>query len=116
MVITAVVASTTPMSSNEESLPRTLAQASVRNICTPKHTALRALHRSPRLGLEPLCSSKETPTSAAVAENHVIGLTPRPDNPARNGTTSTVNVDRKEAREASVVSRPSACKRYPTAV
>ena len=60
-------------------------------------------------GAAPLCSSRPTPPMAAMHEAQVTGDTPRPLMPARKGTTSTVKVERKEAREASVVSSPADC-------
>ena len=67
------------------------------------------LQTSPMPGGAPPCSSRPTPASAARHEAQVTGLTPLPLSPASSGTTSTVKVERKEAREASVVSRPAAC-------
>ena len=73
----------------------------------PKNTADARLQASPTPGAAPLASSRRTPARAARQLAQVTGDTPRPLSPASSGTTSTVKVDRKEAREASVVSRPT---------
>ena len=87
--------------------PSLRAQCSVRNTCTPNANAESRLHTSPMEGSAPVCSSSDTPTSATSADPQVMSEMPRPEMPARKGTTSTVKVERKEAREASVVSSPT---------
>ena len=57
--------------------------------CKPKKRALSKFQTSPIPGGAPPCSSRPTPIRAMIHEAHVRGFTPRPDRPAKMGTTRT---------------------------